>query len=232
MKKIEDITIQDDIKERVTDCIMFKKNMMLLVLRSRAIMMREDLVSMGMIDFRKSFGPDVVVLFCRPDHSSANGLLFGFFATDSAAESPKFKLNCHSYSGDTAQVNTLVARYTYDTAKFNVVRSTLPKDAVLLEQELIMSALEFAKGKVLLVTSDNRLLLFEQWRCVKIYRDQNVEEMQQAYSLITTLKPLPGFHEVHFPFIVWQKKSGIDIINLRQGKITRLLDIDTGCSNP
>ena len=43
---------------------------------------------------------------------------------------------------------------------------------------------------------------------------------------------LPGFHEIHFPFIVLQRKSGISIVNLRQSYMELLVEYATGCTDP
>ena len=143
-------------------------------------------------------------MFGKPDHpNNDNGLLFGFYAGESAAESPKFNLNANGYEGGHPGFNTLVARYTFDSSKKQLIRSTVANDAVLLRQELITSVLEFTPGKILMSTYHNQLLLFERWQCVKIYNDSNPENLYQMFSTISTLQTLPGFHEVHFPFVVW-----------------------------
>ena len=118
VRKIEDINLQDNDNERVVDCLMFKKNVMLIVMRSRIVIMREDLVTLGTVDFKHTLGKDAVVLFCKPDKSdNTNGLLLGFFAGETLSESPKFNLNSNSYDGRNPGYNTLVARYSFNINK-------------------------------------------------------------------------------------------------------------------
>ena len=46
------MTFKDDEKERVVECIMYKDNVMLLIMRQRVIIMREDLVTLATVDFK------------------------------------------------------------------------------------------------------------------------------------------------------------------------------------
>ena len=78
----------------------------------------------GTIDFRLQLGKDAVIMCSKPDHPSNNyGLFFGFYAGDSAVESPKFNLNTQSYEGVNPGFNTLVARYSFDPSKKQLIRS-------------------------------------------------------------------------------------------------------------
>ena len=52
VRKIHDVTFKDEEKERVVECIMYKDNIMLLIMRQRVIIMREDLVTLSTIDFK------------------------------------------------------------------------------------------------------------------------------------------------------------------------------------
>ena len=81
--------------------------------------MRADLLTLATIDFKTQLGKDVNILFFKPAHPlcNKNGLLLGFYAGESAAESPKFNINTHSYEGSHPGYNTLVARYTFDSGK-------------------------------------------------------------------------------------------------------------------
>ena len=195
VRKIHDVTFKDDEKERVVECIMYKDNVMLLVMRQRIIVMREDFVTLGTVDFKNQLGAGVNIVFCRPDHpTNKNGLLIGFFASDSAAKSPKFNLNANGYEGSHPGNNTLVARFSFDKEKKQVKRSSTPNDAVLLRSELANSALEFTPKKILIATHSSKLLLFEDWNCVRVLSDPNPANFTRINSAISTLRMLPGFH--------------------------------------
>ena len=127
----------------------------------------------------------------------------GFFAGDSAAKSPKFNLNANGYEGSHPGNNTLVARFSFDKLKNLIKRSTTPNDAVLLNYELATTAIEFTPNKILIATHSSQLLLFEDWNCVRSISDPNPANFTRINSAISTLSLLPGFHQIHFPFIVW-----------------------------
>lgn len=183
---------------------MYKDNIMLLVMRRRVVIMREDFVTLGTIDFKSQFGAGVNIVFCRPDHpTNKDGLLMGFFAGDSAAKSPKFNLSANGYEGSNPGNNTLVARFSFDKQKKLVKRSTAPNDAVLLSCELATSAIEFTPKKIIIATHSSKLLLFEEWNCVRVLSDPNPANFTRINSAISTLQLLPGFHQVHFPFMIW-----------------------------
>ena len=68
---------------------------------------------------------------------------------------------------------------------------------------------QYAKDKILVHISERNLLIINNWQVVKFLDEPNDSNTNKYW-----MKPVPGFHETEFPFIICNGWEHFNIVNV------------------
>ena len=103
-----------------------------------------------------------------------------------------------------------IGRFTFNNAINDFVIANCKQDSFTMLQEWPYSALEYAKNKVI-VTIVDRVILLEDWECVRVYKDSHNSFKDRGYITV-----LPGFNATTFPFVALAGSHSINLLNLNR----------------
>ena len=83
------------------------------------------------------------------------------------------------------------------------------KNAILLKNESVVSALEFAPKKIIVAVSKVDLLIITDWENIQVIKDPFPENVK------TCLQLMPGFNVDMFPFIVCNGANSVSLVNIK-----------------
>ena len=97
-------------------------------------------------------------------------------------------------------------------------------NSMLLKQETILSALEYARNKIVVSLDPTDLLIIENWQPKKI-----IFRMQPTNTSKYFIASFPNFDMKDFPFLVCSGSECFSLINVRDYKMQNL--IHASCVN-
>ena len=78
---------------------------------------------------------------------------------------------------------------------------------------------QYADNKIIVHIRERDLLIIHDWRVVKLLQEPDDSNTNKYW-----LKPVPGFHETNFPFIICNGWEHFNIINVRDYSMDRLIN--------
>ena len=79
--------------------------------------------------------------------------------------------------------------------------------------------LQYGKDKILVFVRERDLIIIHNWKVVRV-----IEEEDESNTNKYWMRPIPGFHEIDFPFIICNGWNHFSIINVRDYKIEPLIN--------
>ena len=132
--------------------------------------------------------------------------------------------NCYVsiYNGVNKQDTvSLLLRCEIDINQDSMLNAEPQNNAILLKNERVNTALEYAEKKLICAVADVELLIIVDWKNIQTLKDP------QLNNIKTCLQLLPGFNVDQFPFILCNGGESINLINVRDNQIQTL--IKSGC---
>ena len=83
------------------------------------------------------------------------------------------------------------------------------KNAILLKNERVVSALEYEANKIIVAVSKVDLLIITDWKNIQVIKDPYPENVK------TWLQLMPGFNVDMFPFIVCNGANAVNLVNVK-----------------
>ena len=77
---------------------------------------------------------------------------------------------------------------------------------------------EYAKDKIIAFIRERNLLIINDWQVIKLMEEQDLSNTNKYW-----MRPIPGFHETEFPFIICNGWEHFSIINVRDFTIEKLI---------
>ena len=201
----------------VRACFEVGGSKLLLIFGRHATVLNEDLKPVYTVEFWRAFGKAAELACCKPGFGGT-----GYLLAFNNAELPSNVKQVKTYKGSSGDSKTLVTRFFFDSDSVKFTHSSDFQDYLLITNERIASLLEYAPSQVAVSTWGARLLLFNNFECVRVYTDSNLENSNDFQSG-GQLSLLPGFHLSAFPFIAWARKHSIELVNVSTNFIAPLI---------
>ena len=82
--------------------------------------------------------------------------------------------------------------------------------------------LQYAKDKFIAFVRERDLIIVHDWKVVKVIVEEDDSNTNKYW-----MKPIPGFHETDFPFIICNGWHHFSIVNVRDYYMEQLVNAST-----
>ena len=206
-------------KELLQNCFIIQDNQestIFIIMKYCLLFFSQDMEPIKSVDIDKVLNSGLEHLNCFVRDFSAGFLLSAVLCPDQA----QYGKYTNQYVGSTrTDINVAIIRCSYTAKDAGALLCTsVPKNSCLFRNEQVRSIFEYAPNNLIAHISPTDLVILVNWQVMQLIQDPQSGNHNKVW-----FQSLPGFDSVLFPFLVVSGRESFNLINLKDGRMQKLI---------